>query len=88
MVTKRGFLRIIGSVQIRVSSNVLILKVEQTGRVWKRVIMIIDCVHNLCFDRLADGSCGILCQPLSGSPELFFSETSRQQGMLKLFRFK
>ena len=51
-------------------------------------ILIIDCVHNLCFDRLADGSCGILCQPSSGSPELFFSETSRQQGMLKLFRFK
>ena len=28
----------VDSVQIRVSSNVLILKVEQTGRVWKRVI--------------------------------------------------
>ena len=56
---------------------------------WSRnPIMIIDCVHNLCFDRLADGSCGILCQPLSGSPESFLSETSRQQGMLKLFRFK
>ena len=25
-------------IQIRVSSNVLILKVEQSGRVWKRVI--------------------------------------------------
>ena len=47
---------------------------------WSRnPIMIIDCVHNLCFDRLADGSCGILCQPLSGSPESFLSETSRQQ---------
>ena len=39
-------------------------------------------VYNLLLDRVADGSWGILCQASSGSPELFISQTSRQQGML------
>ena len=36
-------------------------------------------VYNLLLDRVADGSWGILCQASSDSPELFISQTSRQQ---------